>query len=89
MTADIAYWISSPIDHFLKYDKNQDIEDINVIFEFAIDIAARATQISLQAFTHVIAMQLKARNKKATKDTSNVIFETTLELIQNISVIMR
>jgi len=39
--------------------------------------------------THGIAMQLKAMNKKATKDTSNIIFETTLESIQDISVIIR
>ena len=57
---------------------------MNVIFEFATGIAARATQIPLNLLTHGIAMQLKARSKKSTKDTSNVMFETTLELIQNI-----
>ena len=49
---------------FLKNDKQQDIEDMNVIFEFAIGIAARATQIPLNLLTHGIAMQSKARNKK-------------------------
>ena len=34
-------------------------------------------------------MRLKARNKKTTEDTSNVMFESTLELIQDISVILR
>ncbi len=38
--------------------------------------------------THGIAMQLKEKNKKTTEDTSNVMFETTLELIQDISVII-
>ena len=74
---------------FLKNDKKQDIENINVIFKFAIDVAARATQIPLKALTHGIAMRLKARGKKTTKDTSNVMFETTLELIQDISVIIQ
>jgi len=37
---------------------------------------------------HGIAMRLKARNKQATEDTSNVLFETMLELIQDISVII-
>ena len=62
---------------------------MNVIIEFAIGIVARATQIPLNLFTHGIAMRLKARNKKPTKDTSNVTFETTLELIQDISVVIQ
>ena len=74
---------------FLKNDKNQDIEDINVIFEFSIDIAAHATQIPLHVLTHGIALRLKARNKKTIMDISNVMFETMLELIQDISVIIR
>ena len=77
------------LSFFLKNDKKKDIENINVIFEFAIDIAAHATQIPLNVLTHGIAMRLKARNKKISEDTSNVIFETTLELIQDISVIIQ
>ena len=77
------------LSFFLKNDKKQDIEDDNVIFEFSINIAARATQIPLNVLTHGIAMCLKARTKKTTEDTSNVIFKTMLELIQNISVIIR
>ena len=41
------------------------------------------------ARTQIGVKLLKAKNKKATDDTSNVIFETTLELIQDISVIIR
>ena len=83
------HWINSPIESFLNNDRDQDIADINVIFEVAIKIAAHATQIPLNVLTHGIAMQLKARNKKKTEDTSNVMFETPLELIQDISVIIR
>ena len=49
---------------FLKNDKKQDIEDINVIFQFAIDVPAHGTQIPLSMLTHGITMRLKARNKK-------------------------
>jgi hypothetical protein len=89
VSVDVEHWMNEPIESFLKNDKKKDIEDINVIFEFAIDVAARATQIPLNVLTHGIAMRLKARNKKITEDTSNVIFETTLELIQDISVIIQ
>jgi hypothetical protein len=82
-------WINDPIESFLKNSKKQDIENINVIFQFAIDVAAHATQIPLRALTHGIAMRLKARGKKTDDDTSNVMFETTLELTQNISVTIR
>jgi hypothetical protein len=34
-------------------------------------------------------MRLKARSKKTAEDTSHVMFETTLELIQDISVMIR
>ena len=61
---DVDHWLHSPIESFLNNDRDQDIDDINVIFEFAIDIAARATQIPLNVLTHGITMQLKARNKK-------------------------
>jgi hypothetical protein len=54
---------------------------INIWIQFAIKVAARATQIPLNMFTHGIAMLLKTRKKTTTEDTSNVIFETTLELI--------
>jgi hypothetical protein len=83
---DIEHWINDPIESFLKNAKKQDIENINVKFKFAINVAARATQIPLRALTHGIAMRLKARSKKTADDTSNVMFETTLELIQEISV---
>ena len=72
----------------MNNDRDQDINDINVVFEVAIKIAAHATQIPLNVLTHGIVMRLKARNKKTTEDTSNVMFETTLELIQDISVIL-
>ena len=61
---DVDHWINSPIESFLNNDRNQDIEDINAIFEVAIKIAAHATQIPLNVLTHGIAMRLKARNKK-------------------------
>jgi len=65
VSVDIEHWMNEPIEFFfLKNDKKQNIEDIYVIFEFAIDIAARATQIPLYVLTHGIAMRLKARNKK-------------------------
>ncbi len=64
MSAEDENWMNGPIEYFLKNDKKQDIENINVIFEFAISIAARATQIPLNVLTHDIAMRLKARNKK-------------------------
>ena len=73
---------------FLKNDKNQDIENINVIFQFAINLAAHGTQIPLSTLSHGIVMRLKARNKKTTEDFSNFTFETTLELIQDISVVI-
>jgi hypothetical protein len=82
-------WMDGPIKYFLKNDKNKNIDDINVIFQFAIDLAAIGTQIPLSALTHGIAMRLKAKTKKTTEDTSNVIFETTLELIQDIFVTIR
>jgi hypothetical protein len=87
LSVDIDHWINDPIEDFLQ--KPVDIENINVPFQFAIDIAARATQIPLKALTHGIAMRLKARSKKTAEDTSHVMFETTLELIQAISVIIR
>ena len=64
VSMDIEHWMNEPIECFLKNDKKQDIEDINVIFEFAINVAACATQIPLNVLTHGIAMRLKARNKK-------------------------
>ena len=84
---DIDHWINDPIEYLLK--NAEDIENIHVPFQFAIDVAARATQIPLKALTHGIAMRLKARSKKTAEDTSHVMFETTLELIQNISVMIR
>jgi hypothetical protein len=87
LSVDIDDWINDPIEDFLQ--KPVDIENINVPFQFAIDVAARATQIPLRALTHGIAMRLKARSKKTAEDTSHVMFETTLELIQAISVIIR
>ncbi len=57
-------WIGESIESFLKSDKKLNIEDINVIFRFAIDLAADGTQIPLSMLTHGIAMRLKAKNKK-------------------------
>ena len=64
VTVDINHWMIEPIEYFLKNDKKQDIADINVIFQFAINVAARATQIPLSVLTYGIAMRLKARTKK-------------------------
>ena len=58
------HWINDPIESFLKTAKKHDIENINVIFQFAINVAARATQIPLCALTRGIVMRLKARGKK-------------------------
>ena len=33
--------------------------------------------------------EIKSKEKTTTEDTSNVMFETTLELIQDVSVIIR
>jgi hypothetical protein len=82
-------FVEESIESFLKNDKKLNIEDINIIFQFAIDLAADGTQIPLSMLTHGIAMRLKTKNKKTTEDTSNVVFETTLELIQDISVVLR
>ena len=60
----IESWINYPIESFLKTSKKHEIENINVIFQFAINVAARATQIPLNALTHGIFMRLKARGKK-------------------------
>jgi hypothetical protein len=60
----IESWINDPIVFFFKTAKKHEIENINVIFQFAIDVAARATQIPLNALTHGIVMRLKARGKK-------------------------
>lgn len=87
VTVDMDHRINDPIESFLKNAK--DIENINVPFQFAIDVATRATQIPLRALTHGIAMRLKARSKKTAEDTSHVMFETTLELIQDISVMIQ
>ena len=57
-------WIDESIKPFLKNDKKPHIEDINVIFLFAIDLAADGTQIPLSMLTHGIDMRLKAKNKK-------------------------
>jgi len=84
---DTDHWINDPIEYLLKHAEA--IANMDVLFKFAIDVAARATQIPLRALTHGIAMRLKAKSKKAADDTSNVMFETTLELIQNISVMIR
>ncbi len=92
-----VYWINNPIEKFQKTADKHDVKDKNVIFQFAIDVAARATHIPLCALTHGIVMRLKAKGKKhvdargktTADDTSNFIFETTLELIQNISVSIR
>ena len=56
VSVDTDHWMNEPIVFFLKNDKQQDIEDMNVIFEFAISIAARATQIPLNLFTCRIAI---------------------------------
>ena len=60
------------------------MDNINVIFEFAIKIAAPATQIPLNMLTHGIAFWLKARNKKANEDTSNVRAPWSESLSQNV-----
>jgi hypothetical protein len=91
------FWINAPIEKFQKTADEHDVKDINNIFQVAIDVAARATQIPLCALTHGIVMRLKAKGKKhvdargktTADDTTNVMFETTLELIQNISVSIR
>ena len=61
---DVNHWLHSPIEDFLNNDRDQDIDNINVIFKVAIKIAAHATQIPLNVLTHGFAMRLKARNKK-------------------------
>ena len=61
---DDENWMNEPIKYCLKNDKKQDIDEINVIFQVAIDVAAHGTQIPLRMLTHGIAMRLKARNKK-------------------------
>ena len=80
--------VHSPIEYFLNNDRDRDIDNINVIFKVEMKIAAHATQIPLNVLIHGIAMRLKARNKKTTENPSNVMFETQLELIQDISVII-
>jgi hypothetical protein len=85
---DNENWMDEPIEYFLKNEKKQNIDDINAIFQFALDVAAHGSQIPLSMLTHGIAMRLKARTKKKTEDTSNLIFETMLQLIQDISVII-
>jgi hypothetical protein len=82
----IESWINDPIESFLKTAKQDDIENINFIFQFAIDVAARKTQVPLCALTHGIVMRLKERGKKTSDDNTNFMFETTLELIHNIFV---
>ncbi len=84
LSAEVAndHWINDAIESFLTNAKKHDIENINVIFQFAIDIAARAPQIPLCALTH---HALKSKRQKIADDTTNVMFETTLELIQNIN----
>ena len=57
-------WMNGPIKYFLKNDKKQDIDNINVIFQFAINVAAHGTCIPLSMLTHGIAMRLKAKKKK-------------------------
>ena len=42
VAVDVDHWLHSPIESFLNNDRNQDIKDINVIFESAIKIAAHA-----------------------------------------------
>ena len=61
---DNENWMDEPIECFLKNDKQQDIDDINVIFQFELDLASHGSQISLSMLTHGIAMRLKARTKK-------------------------
>jgi hypothetical protein len=91
LSAEVATdnWINEAIESFLKNANKHDIEDINEIFLFAIDVAARVTHIPLCALTYGIVMRLTARSKKVADDTTNMMFETTLELIQNISVTIR
>jgi hypothetical protein len=49
ISASVAtdHWISDPIESFLRTANKHDIENINVIFQFAINVAARATQTPL------------------------------------------
>ena len=89
VSVDVIHWLHSPIEYFINNDRDQDIDAINFIFEMAIKTTAHATQIPLNVLTHGIAMRLKARNQKTSEDTSNVMFETPLELTQDISVIIR
>ena len=64
-----GHFINDPIESFLKTANKHDIENINVIFQFAINVAARVTQIPLCALTHGIVMRLKARGKKNVNDS--------------------
>ena len=56
MPLDDDNWLNEPIKYFLKNDEKHDIEDINVIFQFAINVAGHGTQIPLNMLTHGIAM---------------------------------
>ena len=57
-------WIDESIDSFLKNYKKLKIDDFNIIFQFAIDLAADGTQIPLSMLTHGIAMRLKTKKQK-------------------------
>ena len=50
VAVDVDHWINSPIESFMNNDRDQDIDDINVVFEVAIKIAAHATQIPLKLY---------------------------------------
>ena len=60
--------------------------DVNNLHNFALRLGMKAVYIPLSIFTHVIINQFKVQNKKTSIQNAPIFYETTMELIQYVSV---
>ena len=82
---DKEEWLYPHINKFCA-DKMLKPTDVNIVHTFALKLAIVGTMIPLSLFTHAIINRFKLRNKKATIQNMPVFYETTLELIQHVSI---
>ena len=63
--------------------------DVNNLHNFALRLGMKAVYIPLSTITHAIVNRFKVRNKKTSIQNAPIFYETTMELIQYVSVTLR
>ena len=67
-------------------DSQQTPVDVNNLHNFALQVAMKAVWVPLSIFTHAIVNRFKMRNKKTSIQNLPIFHETTMELIQFVTV---